>query len=344
MIHQTLLKAAAVPLILLFAIAGCERQGSAEGYSTSEVSFENGDVTLAGSLTVPNAIPEGGAPAVIFVPGSGNNTREVFQRLADWYTGLGFVVLAYDKRGAGESGGSWVSSSLEDLAGDVAAGLALLEARPEVDTDRIGVWAISQGGWVLPVASRLSDAPDWAIAVSGGGASPRETEMYAYRGALTHGGIGEEGQAAALALVERYFDYMASGEGREELVSAIEAAKHQLWYEFVPLGRIMPSSEEGRLNWEWVATFEALAVASEISFPVLAMIGGRDFNLPPEAALQGWKDAFAASGIEGSKAVLFPKGGHGLGYRGHDAAMRGEYVEGYFETQEAWLKEIGVLE
>lgn len=331
-----------LPLFLLFIpVQACTAQ---EGHTVSEASFENGEVTLSASLLVPDEVPEDGAPAVIFVPGSGNNTREVFQRLAGWYAGLGFVVLAYDKRGAGESGGSWVSSSLEDLAGDVAAGLALLEARPEVGADRIGVWAISQGGWVLPVASRSSSVPDWAIVVSGGGASPRETEMYAYRGALTHSGIGEEGQAAALALVERYFDYMASGEDREELASAIETAKRQPWYEFVPLGRIMPSSEEGRLNWEWVATFEAVAASSEISFPVLAMIGGQDHNLPPEAALEGWKRAFAASGIEGSKAVFFPEGGHGLGYRGHDAAMRGEYVEGYFETQEAWLKEIGVIE
>ncbi|MDX1645029.1 MAG: alpha/beta fold hydrolase, partial [Thermoanaerobaculia bacterium] len=259
---------------------------------------------------------------MIFVPGSGDGPRTHFRHLADWYAGKGFVVLTYDKRGSGDSSGSWISSSLEDLAADLAAGLALLDARAEVDRNAIGVWAISQGGWVLPVSARMSDVPDWAIVVSGGGASPRETELFAYRASLSHGGIDEAGREAAVALVDAYLDYLGTGRDRDDVVAAIDAAKTKPWYRYVALDRIMPSSEEGRSNWEWVANFDAVAASSEISFPVLAMIGGKDPNLPPDAALAGWREAFAASGVDGSKVVFFPEAGHGLGRGGHGAAMR----------------------
>jgi S-formylglutathione hydrolase len=80
-----------------------------------EVSFRNGSVELRGTLLVPDG--EGPMPAIVFLHGSGPQTRGGFRTYAVEFARLGIASLYFDKRGSGESGGSWVNSSMEDLVG-----------------------------------------------------------------------------------------------------------------------------------------------------------------------------------------------------------------------------------
>jgi pimeloyl-ACP methyl ester carboxylesterase len=70
-------------------------------------------------------------------------------------------VLRFDKRGVGESTGTYVFVGTKDspwvfpqLAGDVAAGVHFLRTRPEIDGRRVGLFGVSQAGWILPHAAR----------------------------------------------------------------------------------------------------------------------------------------------------------------------------------------------
>ncbi len=79
---------------------------------------------------------------------------------------MGFAVLRFDKRGVGESTGTYVFVGTKDspwvfpeLASDIAAGVRFLRTRPEIDHRRIGLAGWSQAGWILPHAARqLGDA------------------------------------------------------------------------------------------------------------------------------------------------------------------------------------------
>ena len=62
-----------------------------------------GDVELAATITEP-ATP-GPHPAIVVVHGSERGTRILYGIWVSYYASLGFTVLAYDKRGAGDSGG-----------------------------------------------------------------------------------------------------------------------------------------------------------------------------------------------------------------------------------------------
>jgi dienelactone hydrolase len=86
----------------------------------------------------------------------------------------GFAVLRYDKRGVGQSTGTYRGVSAEnsraqiaELGGDLAAGAAFLASRPEIDGQRIGLMGTSQAGWVMVSAAQQSDAIRFAIAVTG---------------------------------------------------------------------------------------------------------------------------------------------------------------------------------
>jgi hypothetical protein len=75
-----------------------------------EVTFKNGDVTLAGTLLIPAS--KGKHPALVFTHGGGPQLRELYWGLGYLYAARGFAVLSYDKRGVGKSTGNWGAASL----------------------------------------------------------------------------------------------------------------------------------------------------------------------------------------------------------------------------------------
>ena len=128
--------------------------------STSYGVFTSGNVQLSYRLDVPaHTAPVG---AVVFAHGSGMTTKDscrVFG-LADGFVSRGYATLCFDKRGVGQSTGQYIqvfvqnsAAILEELASDVAAGVAFLRSRPEIDPNRIGLAGVSQAGWIVPIAA-----------------------------------------------------------------------------------------------------------------------------------------------------------------------------------------------
>ncbi len=305
-----------------------------------EVAFQDNGITLAGTLLEPGTA--GPHPAMLFMPGSGSETRDGLLDLARAFAGQGMVTLVYDKRGDGKSQGSWTRESLEDLASDAAAGIRLLRATPGVDPARVGAWGISQSGWVLPrLVHQLPDLP-FVICVTGGGTTPREVEDYGYDNELTHAGFGQADKDAAHALVDRYMRYLADGRDRAGLVAAIQASRGARWSSLVDLGRVLPE-EADRGKWAWVATYDPAADMAAMRMPVLVLLGGRDPFTPAADALAGWHRALSAAGNPFDLVLEFPAAMHGMRTNGHDMHVAPVYAEGYLEEQLAWLRRIGML-
>jgi dienelactone hydrolase len=83
-------------------------------------------------------------------------------------------VLRYDKRGVGQSTGTYRGVSAEnsvgqiaELGGDLAAGAAFLASRPGIDGRRIGLMGTSQAGWLMVDAAQRSREVRFSIAVTG---------------------------------------------------------------------------------------------------------------------------------------------------------------------------------
>lgn len=127
-------------------------------YLAEEVSVANGDVTLAGTLTLPPG--DARVPALLLITGSGAQDRnqeilghKPFLVIADHLTRAGYAVLRVDDRGIGGSTGADADATFEDFVGDALAGVELLRAHPRVDPDRVGLLGHSQGGYLAPVAA-----------------------------------------------------------------------------------------------------------------------------------------------------------------------------------------------
>jgi len=134
-------------------------------YKMVEVSYQNktGGVTLAGTLTEPEG--QRPFPALILISGSGAQDRDEtlfehksFLVLADTLTRHGIAVLRVDDRGVGGSSGSTASSTSDDFAGDVLAGIAFLKMRSEIDPSARKT-VKSRPGRTCPRSSRRSRPP-----------------------------------------------------------------------------------------------------------------------------------------------------------------------------------------
>ncbi|MCC6989125.1 MAG: alpha/beta fold hydrolase [Acidobacteria bacterium] len=96
-------------------------------------------------------------PAVVLIGGSGPADRDgtvagipVLGHIARDLVKAGFVVVRYDKRGVGQSGGRSETATLRDYAEDARAVVTYLrkERRKDVDRRRIAVVGHSEGAWV----------------------------------------------------------------------------------------------------------------------------------------------------------------------------------------------------
>lgn len=153
-------------------------------YSTETVKFDSADGThLAGTLYLPKDATSR-RPGVVLVHGSGPQDRHgyasIIEFLADAFAQEGIVVLAYDKRGFGASGGDWASASFSTLAADAAAGMRMLKARPEVDPTRVGLAGSSQAGWIVAKAIEAGAEPEFTVLIGAAGSALTVEEQNLY--------------------------------------------------------------------------------------------------------------------------------------------------------------------
>jgi dipeptidyl aminopeptidase/acylaminoacyl peptidase len=203
-----------LPILMVYFWSGSTEATSttksgpaSQQFTSEEVRFKNDDVTLAGTLLIP--AKKGQHPAVVFIHGSGRQDRD-FGALPGIFARRGFAVLSYDKRGVGNSTGDFTRVPFYELAKDALAGVQFLKLRKEIDPGRIGVWGISQGGWLGPFAASQSADIAFVISVSGPGVSPKE-QMLFYRGnQLRQMGLSDQAVEEATQLRRRVWDYLSA--------------------------------------------------------------------------------------------------------------------------------------
>ncbi len=142
-------------------------------YVSRDVTFRNGDITLAGTLTMP---VYGFRPgAVVLVTGSGTQNRDEeimghkpFAVIADFLTRAGWAVLRYDDRGAGGSDKGSTTDTTLDFAADAMAAVRYLRSLPDINPARIGLLGHSEGGTIAFIdAAEHPDEVAFAISLAG---------------------------------------------------------------------------------------------------------------------------------------------------------------------------------
>ena len=269
-------------------------------YREEEVSFENSGagIKLAGTLTIPPG--KGPFPAVVLVAGSGAHDRDEalmghrpFLVLSDYLTRRGIAVLRYDKRGVGESGGTYATATTSDFADDAEAGLAYLEKRGEVDPNKIGLIGHSEGGMIAPMLAARNSSVAYIVMMAGPGIPGDEllveqTLLIAEANGQTHEtaekAAGEE--RIILSLVKDETDSaVLEKKLREQLTGQVPEAQ---------IGAAIKSTSS---PWfRYFISYDPAVALRKVKCPVLAVIGSKDLQVPPEQNIPAIRKALEDAG------------------------------------------------
>lgn len=287
------------------------------------ISFMNGTVRLVGSITAPRA--SGHYPAVVLVHGCcGIKPTRDFGYWSSYLAHHGIIVLAFDKRGGGESSGDANTSSYEDFADDVLAGVDELLKQPNVDSKRVGLYGMSNGGYVGPLAASRSAGKVAFIAVRSGSSRPVGGNIdYEVGNDLRSEGFDEEAVKRGVGIRARVTEFVvkhpvlttAAWDSLKAEVSAVEKEAWFPWSRTLWVPRVSPADSGARayvdaLRAAW--QFDPLPYWRQLRIPVYVMLGGLDRSVPTAETAATLRATFSASGNRNAIVRVFPAGNHGL--------------------------------
>lgn len=337
-----------VLLAVLTAIA-CTQRGLAgkpaqkRGIHEEAVHFVSDGITLAGTLVLPEGSPT--HPAVVLFHGSGPQSRDLFT--ARWFASQGIAALAYDKRGVGESGGDFRKVPFMELCDDGLGAIQYLKSRKEIDAKRIGVWGLSQGGWLGPLAASRSADVAFVIAVSGPGVSPGEQMIVYYANELRDQGVGEGDVREASTVRRDIWRYMASGVGYDKAKAEVDEARTKRWYNqakvqqddsFGPLPKPAELSKPVGRSILWFkheAVYDPVPALRALRVPALFLFGDHDRLIPVEESLAVIRRVLAEDKRRDFTIRVFPNVDHEM--RLVTSEAMGAVDPEYLKTMNDWL-------
>jgi hypothetical protein len=216
--------------------------------------------TLAGTLTIPRGAA-GPVPAVVTITGSSpqdrdNNTRyggpyRIFRQVADTLARRGIAVLRMDDRGVGQSTGDFESATTADRADDIRAGLAHLRGLREIDSRRLALVGLSEGGLIAPMIAATDTALRGIVLLAAPASTGRQILEYQGRYNIE--------QIASIRPGQRDSVY------RAEAAKAEERVAKEPWLRYF-------------------MSYDPLPTARRVRVPVLILHGTTDRNVPPADA------------------------------------------------------------
>ncbi|HJQ09893.1 MAG TPA: alpha/beta fold hydrolase [Gemmatimonadaceae bacterium] len=280
------------------------------------VEFTNGMVRLQGTLYRPRSA-RGKLPLVVLAHGSEENDRWSFGPIPLALAANGFALLAYDKRGTGSSTGDWRSAGLEELADDLVAGTRAVLARGDVDSNRVAILGLSEGGWVAPLAASRFAGIRAIAAISGGARTKGDAYVFKTRREAEGAGVSADSVAAA------------EKNAREFIATSVARAR----------------SDNGASGFARRVAYDPTSDWQRFRGPVLYMGGEADvLESAPEAA-DWFRRLFARSGNPDATIRVWPRAHHSLllGVTGDPAefrTLRGikQLAPGYWDVLLGWLE------
>lgn len=298
-----------------------------------DLIFTSGDVTLSGTLVLPNG--KGPFPAVIFIHGSGPEDRNNSKTRAKAFVRSGIAALIYDKRGVGKSGGDPKFNdrfSFEILANDVVAAAQLLATRPEIDKAQIGLVGSSQGGWVAPIAATKFPVA-FMIILSGSVTTVGEDNIFERNARLRQEGFLDKDvqEVTAMHLVD--LQVTRNGTRFNEFEELWNTNRSASWFKRVYLGeKPIPVNHPYRQWYRTIVDFDPVPFLNQLSIPILWLYG--DVNLdrfcPVAVSIAALKK------LESTSYTIQVNEGadHSL--------IKGSKDLGISDSVFAWLKETGI--
>jgi uncharacterized protein len=295
-------------------------------YISEDIAFKNdkANISLAGTLTIPEG--NGPFPAVVLITGSGSQNRneelfghEPFLVIADYLSRNGIAVLRCDDRGVGQSQGSPLDATSADFATDVEAAFNYLRSRKEINPKRVGLAGHSEGGLIAPVVA--SNNPDVAFVISLAGTGvPGDMVLHRQNKDISlASGIEAKDVKEAISVNKKLFTVLkkepdnTKAEARIEQVYKKALARDKKSPEEIDQALKQLNASLSPVSYNWFRYFISTDPAvywKKVKCPVLALNGEKDMQVAADANLPAIEKAVKSGGNNAVKTIKLPELNH----------------------------------
>lgn len=282
-------------------------------YLSEDIYFENieDQIQLSGTLTLPQ---EGNNfPAVILISGSGPQDRDEtilghkpFLVLSDYLTRRGIAVLRFDDRGTGESEGNFAIATTADFVKDVDAAVSYLKERKDINPNRLGLIGHSEGGIIAPMLAIESEDVDFIVLMAGTGIRGDQLLLLQSELIGRAAGISESELKTAREFNQGAYEIVVNTLNEKKVKKDLKEYLEESVTKNPELATANGLKEEvfvdqiwGQLVNPWMMYFlrhDPAEVLKEVQCPVLAIIGEKDLQVPPEVNLKAIENALKEAG------------------------------------------------
>jgi pimeloyl-ACP methyl ester carboxylesterase len=317
-------------------------------HTTEEITFLSDRFEIAGDLRVPKT--EGKHPVVVMVHGDGPNNRTsygTYLPLMNCFLDAGYACFSWDKPGSGKSKGKIDRDHLQrERVQIVLDAINALKSKPSIDSTRIGLWGISQAGYVMPLALGMTNDIAFMICVGCPGQAGIHQTAYLIRKQLLCEGMPEnqarqaEEHFAALFFASTYQEYLKHAKPLVEtplvkrmgFVSGIWS--QQEW---------APHDQNGE------GFFNPITVIEKTTIPVLAFFGEKDTQVNHLQGSEAYTTALRKAGNHHFRIEIIPNADHNLilcetgcmsERNKRSVAGWKNYAPEYLNILEEWLREL----
>lgn len=331
-------------------------------FKEEEVTFKNGDITFAGTLSIPPK--KGKHPSVVMITGSGPQNRDesvagfkIFKVMADYLTTNGIAVLRYDDRGVAKSTGKSVDESTsEEFATDVMAAMDFLKKRDDINASQIGLIGHSEGGLVAPMVAAKRNDVAFIVCVAGTGVNGMEIILEQTKLIMLANGEDAAKVEKDVADGRIVMGMIVNGAGNEEVKGVIRKMKIG---EYEKMDSVEKSAIEDRDKWveddvknifaafnstwmKFFLKFEPVTVLEKTRCPALMLFGGLDLQVPVGQNEGPVRAALMKAGNKDFEIKTFEKANHlfqeaGNGSPNEYAKLKKEFVGGFLEYVMGWI-------
>ncbi|MEI7484107.1 MAG: alpha/beta fold hydrolase [Ignavibacteriota bacterium] len=340
-----------------------------KNFNEEEVTFKNGDISFAGTLSLP--LKKGKHPAVVMITGSGPQNRDenvagfkIFKVIADYLTTNGVAVLRYDDRGVGGSKGKNVDeSTTEEFSTDVMAAMDFLKRREDINPGQIGLIGHSEGGIVAPMVAAKNNDVAFIVCVAGPSVTGAEIIAEQTKLILLANGGDKEKVERGVADSKFVLNMFVKGASDNEIKDAIRKVKNE---EYDKLSEDEKGKITDRNKWveddittnfnafnspwmRYFLKFDPVTVLEKTKCPALMYFGGLDLQVPVSQNEGPTRVALIKAGNKDFEIKVFDKANHLFQEAGNGSPMeygklKKSFVDGFLEFTSNWiLKRVTVV-
>jgi pimeloyl-ACP methyl ester carboxylesterase len=254
-------------------IAGvAARSLSARNPTDSDVTIPANGFSIAGTITNPPVMGRLKLPTIVLVAGSGAVDRDsivagipIMSQLAGALSQQGYLVLRYDRRGVGQSGGRTEAATQRDYADDLIQVVRWLAKRDDVDDRRITVVGHSEGGAIALQAAAREKKVGSLVLMATAGTSGGELVLEQQRRELDRLKLPDSETAAKIELQRKIQQAVIDGKGWEGVPPEMQRQADTPWFRSLLL-------------------FDPAQVMPQVKQRVLIIQGALDTQVPPHHA------------------------------------------------------------